>query len=446
MSDAKKQSLSLVFVTIWFGQLVSLIGSGIASFSLGIWVFQRTGSTTQFALISFFGLLPFVLTAPLAGVVIDRWDRRKALLLSDTCAGICTLAIALLLFSGRLAVWHIYISVMIASVAATFRWPTISALTTVLVDKKHYGRASGMVQMAQAAGQILSPAVAVFLITKIKLEGLLLVDFATFLFALVTLLAVRVPKVETGDSAEEKKSLLDDVGFGWRYIKARSGLLWLLALLFVANFNMGMIIVLSTPLILSFATTQELGVANSIAGLGMLAGGLVMSIWGGPQRRIYGIIGVMVVQGFLLLFLGFKPSLWLVGAGAFCFLFTMPILAGSSQAIWLSKVPANLQGRVFSVRFAMAMSSTPIAYLIAGPLSDRVFEPLMAPGGALAASVGAIIGVGRGRGIALLLMLLGLALVVIAGSSFASKKLLQLESDAEEIAVNNEPEKLTTTA
>ena len=139
-----------IFTLIWFGQLISFIGFGLTRFALGVWVYRNTGSVTQFALISLFAILPSILLSPLVGVLVDRWNRRTCMILSDAGAGLSTLAIVLLLLVGRLEVWHIYLVVAVSSTFNAFQWPAYAAATTMLVPKQHLGRASGMVQLAEA--------------------------------------------------------------------------------------------------------------------------------------------------------------------------------------------------------------------------------------------------------------------------------------------------------
>lgn len=407
------------FLLIWIGQSVSLVGSSLTGFALGVWVYQRTGSVTRFALISLFTALPGIVFSPVAGALVDRWDRRSAMVLSDSGAAACTLAVALLLLAGRLEVWHIYVAMALGSTFSAFQWPAYSAATSLLVPKEHLGRSSGMVQMSEAIAQILSPVVAGVLMGVIGIQGIILVDVATFLFALGTLLVVRVPRPPaTSEGTASRGSLLHEAVFGWTYIRARPGLLGLLLFFAATNFASGIVGVVFTPLVLSFAAVGVLGLLMSVGGLGFLAGSLTMSAWGGPRRRIVGILGASALSGVVLFAAGFPPRVWILGTAAFLYFFSLPITNGCSQAIWLSKTAPDVQGRVFAVRRMIAWASLPLAYVIAGPLADRVFEPLLAEGGRLAGSVGRIIGVGAGRGIGLMFIVLGVVilLAVLAAS------------------------------
>lgn len=410
MADSREPQGIRVFLAIWLGQVVSMFGSGLTGFALGVWVYQSTGSVTRFALIAFSSSLPTLLLSPVAGALVDRWDRRWALILSDAGAGLGTLAIAALLWTDRLEVWHLYGILALSSICTAFQWPAFSASLTMLVPRRHLGRAAGLSQMTQVAG-LLAPLAAGALLARIGLRGILLVDAATFLFALVVLLLVRIPRPE-GSAARAAESISQAVAYGLRYLRERPGLMALLLVFAGTNFTVGMVQALLTPLVLSFASAAELGRVMTLAGTGMLLGSIVMSLWGGPERRVLGILLSMLLQGILLALGGWRESLPLITVAAFAFLFLNPVVNTCSQAIWQSKVAPDVQGRVFAIRRMVALGSLPLAYALAGPLADGVFEPWLAPGGALAGTVGAVVGVGEGRGIAFLFLLLGVATIL----------------------------------
>jgi MFS family permease len=424
------------FVVLWLGQVVSLLGSSLTSFALGVFVYQRTGSATLFAFILLTTTLPGIVFAPLAGALVDRWNRRSAMLLSDCVAGLSTLAVALLILTGRFEIWHIYLATAVSSLFGAFRWPALSASITLLVPKQQLGRANGMIQLAYAIVQIISPVLGAVLLVQIEIRGLVLFDFATFVFAVLTLLSIHIPKpAVTAEGAARKGTLVQEALAGWTYITARPGLLGLLILYAIANFYIGIIQVLITPMVLGFTSVETLGTILSIAGAGMLIGSVLMSIWGGPKRRIYGIISGGLLQGLALLVGGLQPSVPLIAAAAFAFLFTSPIILGCSQTIWQSKVAPDLQGRVFALRTAIASSSVPFAYLVAGPLADRVFNPWLVANGPLAASVGQIIGVGPGRGIGLLFIILGLFSLLVAVVAYLYRHIRLVEQELPDVVV-----------
>jgi DHA3 family macrolide efflux protein-like MFS transporter len=418
----------LTFALIWFGQLISLTGSGLTSFALGVWVYQTTDSATSYALVILCTMAPNILLSPVAGALVDRWDRRWAMLLSDTGAGLSTLTIVLLLnFNKGGALWPILLATAASSAFSAFQWPAYAASTSLLVSKEQLGRANGMVQFAQAVGYIASPALAGYLVTRIQVQGVIAIDFITFAFAVFTLLLVRIPKPEALE--ERGKSLIHDMVFGLRYLTKRSGLMGLLILFAVSNFLLGLIMALFTPMVLSFTSADVLGVMTSIGTLGMLFGGGLMMVWGGPKRRIYGVLGSMLLEGLALLISGTHPSVPLVTGAAFGFFFLFSIDGASNDAIWQSKVAPDVQGRVFGMRSTIAMFSMIPAYALAGPLADGVFEPLLAATGLLATSVGKIIGVGQGRGIGLMFIIAGMLTTLAAVGAYMHPRIRRVEDE-----------------
>jgi predicted MFS family arabinose efflux permease len=419
-----------VFVLVWVGQVVSLLGSGLTAFALGVWVFQMSGSTTQYAFITVCSRLPAILVAPIAGALIDRWDRRHAMIFGDVGAGLSILAVALLYIAGVLNIWHICIALILNSALSAFQWPAYAAATTMLVSKKNYGRAAGMIQTGDALGFIVSPILGGVLLLTIKLDGIFLVDVATFFFSILTLLIVRIPSpAKISEAGVAGKSIWREVAFGWRYITSRPGLMALLLFFATTNFLSGFILVLTTPLVLTFASASVLGTVMSVGGSGMLIGGLVMSAWGGPKRRIYTVFGFQLLSGFCFILGGLRPSAVLIMIAAFFFFFSLTFVNGSSQAIWQSKIPPDLQGRVFAVRRMVAWSALPLSYMIAGPLAEYVFEPFMAVGGRYAGTVGQVIGVGPGRGIGLLFIIMGILTILIVCGGYFYPRLRLLEDE-----------------
>ncbi len=423
------------FLTIWLGQVVSLVGSGLTGFALGVWVFEQTGSATQFALIGLSAVLPRVILSPLAGAIVDRWDRRRVMIVSDAGAGLSTLVVVLLLWTNQLEIWHIYALTFVNAAFGTMQWPAFAATTSLLVSKKNLGRANGMAQFGQAASEILAPALAGVLMVTIRLEGVILIDVATFIFAVITLLLVRFPKpVAPTESAPEKTSLWNDLTFGWRYISARPGLKGLLLFFAVVNFLWGMVGALITPMILGWTSSDELGLIIAVAGAGMFAGSLLMSVWGGPQRRINGVLNFELLSGICFMLMGLRPSFWPVAAGAFGAHVTIAVVFGSNQAIWQSKVAPEVQGRVFATQQMVARAAAPLAYLLAGPLADRVFNPLLTVEGPLAGGLGQILGTGPGRGIGLIFLLMGACKIAVTLIGRSNHHIRNVENELAEWA------------
>ncbi len=415
------------FGVVWLGQLVSTLGSSMTSFGLAIWVFQETGSATQLALIVTASRLPMLLVSPFAGALVDRWDRRRAMLLADTGAAFGTLVTMLLLISGVLEIWHLYLTLSISGLFEAFQFPAYSAATTVLVPKADYARASGLVQVAGSIGRITAPAAAAAIVVSSGLATLFVIDFVTFAIAVGTLLLVRFPSVEGARTAGRGVGgLMREAREGVDFVLQRRALLILMLSFVTVNFAFAFQGVLLIPLLLTITSEQMTGIVASVGALAMLAGSLGLAIWGGPRDRIAGVYLPIAAMGAGLVLVGLRPSLWLVVAGLVLMQATHPTAGGSSQAIWQSKVPPHLQGRVFALRQVSAIASSPAAFLLAGWLADRVFEPFMMTAGG---PLGALVGTGPGRGTGLLLALTGVFVITVAFVAWNHPRIAGLEAE-----------------
>lgn len=433
MKSVKVQPTGMLgFSVIWFGQLVSLTGSGMTVFALTLWAWQATGSATALALMSFFFMGPTVLVSPIAGALVDRLSRKFVMVLTDAVSGLATLAVLLLYLSGALQIWHLYLVAAVVGAFQAFQWPAYSATISVMVDKKHYGRANGMMSLAEAASAIAAPLLAGMLIGFIGIAGVMTIDLITFLFAIATLVLVHIPqppKITTAPTGDG--SLLQESLYGFRYILQRPSLLGLQLTLMATNLLAAFAFGVLSPMILARTenSAQILGTVLSISGIGGVVGGVAMSLWGGPKRRVHGLLGGLALEsllGTLLLGLGRSLPLWAVAA--FFTAFFMPIINGSNQAIWQSKVPPDVQGRVFAVRRLIAQITSPLGFLIAGPLADFVFEPAMRADGALSGLFANLVGVGPGAGMGLMFVLAGLLGVVVGLSGYLFRVVRDAES------------------
>ncbi len=403
------------FLVIWFGQLVSMIGSGLTSFAFGVWIYLDTGSISLFALNILAYTLPGIIFSALIGSVVDRVDRKLVMILSDVGSGLTTLAIWVLFSSGNLQVWHVLLVSFLNATFNSFQWTTQSAVVSTIVPKAQLGRASGMSSIADAVSMLAAPALAGVLYTSIGLKGIVLIDFFTFCVAIFTLVLVRIPvPPPSAEGSQEKNSFWRDTLVGWKFVSNRPGLLGLLVYFAGLYFIIGLIDPLLNTMLLDLSGPAALGSVLSMMGAGYLLGSLVMSAWGGPKRRGLGILVVGVVQGFVLLGFGVSPSLWVIGTSVFLFSLLDPIVGGSSQALWQTKVAPDIQGRVFAVRRMVSRIGLALALLFAGPLAENLFEPLLLENGRLADSVGQVLGTGPGRGVGLLFIILGVLFVLFS--------------------------------
>jgi len=411
------------FFVIWLGQFASLFGSGLTSFALAIWIYQKTGSPTALALSAFFATFPMLAFGPLSGALADRWPRKRLLLASDALAGLGTLALLGVYLSGRMAVWHVYVVVLVAGVAESIQLPAFIGSITMMVPKEHYGRATGLHQLAATASSIFSPIAAAALLAWVDLQVIFSIDLLTFGLALLTIAITPIPQPTQTDVGQASRgSLAQDVLYGFRFILERPSLRGLQALWMMVNLFMTMGNVLLAALVLARTGSDEfvLSGVQAILSVGSVVGGLIISVWGGPQRKVRGAIVCLVLSSLLgrvMFGLGRDLLTWVPGA-FFSFLF-VPILNGALASVWLAKVPPDVQGRVMSARITASRAMIPLGTLLAGPLAEKVFEPAMMPGGALASLFGGLVGTGPGAGMSLIMVLTGLLTMLLGPVAFA---------------------------
>jgi MFS transporter, DHA3 family, macrolide efflux protein len=401
------------FLLIWAGQLVSAVGSGLSSFALSLWVLRSTGSTTEFAFTFLATALPAMAVSPVVGVIVDRWDRRTIMIGCDLLSALVTLVLAGLLAMNHLAVWHVYIGVGATALFDAFRSPCLSAAVPMLVRSERLARANAMVQTGNAIAGIVSPLFAGVLVSLVSFGGVLLIDAATFLAGLLTLALATIPPLARR-TREVRQTALSEAAAGWRYVRERPGLIGLLTVYGANSFAFAMACVLIAPLLLSFSNAMLLGVQYATSGLGLFIGGLAIATFGGPKRRGRAVLICSMLGGLALAAHGLRPSYTLAVVAGLALFTLLPVISTSNSAIWQSKIPADLQGRCFAIQHLVFNAVTAAGYLLAGPLSERVFEPLLAPGGALAGSAGAFIGTGGGRGIGLMFILIGVLMSAVA--------------------------------
>jgi MFS family permease len=409
------------FIIIWLGQVISLIGTALFSFAIGIWLYQQTGLATTITTMIFFSNIPRIALSPFAGALVDRWDRKLTMMISDAASGITTLAILLLLWSGSLKIWELYVLMAISSAFESFQFPAFSSSITLLVEKKHFARTSAMLSLAEEGSRVLAPILAAALIVTIKLEGIILIDILSFLVGIGTLLLVPIPQPKRSQAGwKAQGGLLKDAAYGFRYLFSNPSLLGLQINFIMVNL-LAMSTVLRTPMILARTGNDEvaLGIVSSITAIGGVAGGLAMSIWGGLQRRIHGVFGGLILVNLGRAVMGLGQDVYVWSVTGFFVLFFIAVCNSSNQAIWQSKTPTDVQGRVFAARRVTGQLSFPLAGLIAGPLSDRWFEPAMRAGGSLAPVFGGLVGTGPGAGMSLLIFLAAIIGVMVPSLSYA---------------------------
>lgn len=408
------------FTLVWLGQIVSVLATNMSLFALTIWVFEETGSATALGLMQVFFIGPLLVVTPFAGVLVDRHNRKLMMMVSDLTAGLATLSILALQALGILEVWHLYAAAIFQGLGNAFQWPAYSAAISTMIPKEKYGRANGMMSLIDMGPGVIAPMLAGALLPAIGLTGILSLDVVTFLLAIGVLLFVHIPQPPgTVEGAQAQGNILREAVFGFRYIFARPSLLGLQLVFFFGNLCSGMALTVLAPMVLSRTGNDSvsLGFVLSAGAIGGVVGGIAMSAWGGFQRRVHGVLGGWIVSSFFfaLLGLGTWVPFW-VAMNALAALF-IPLINGSNQAIWQTKVAPDVQGRVFSARTLIAWLTNPISPLIAGTLADYVLEPAMrAPGGLSALFVGLVPpGPGAGMGLLIFFSCLGGMLAGLTG-------------------------------
>ena len=398
-----------VFSRIWVGQLVSNIGTNLTTFGLAIWVFAETGSTMQLSFVVLAGVLPALLLSPFAGALVDRWDRRNAMILADGGAAAGTAALATLVALGSLEMWHLYVALGFSSAFSAFQFPAYSAVATLLVPKDQYTRAAALVGLARSIGLIIGPALAGFLVVSAGIGTLFAIDLVTFAFAVAMLLGSRVPRPTTSESGlAGPRTLLREARQGLDFIIQRKGLLALLFTFSIVNVAFAFAEVLLVPIVMTLADETMVGLVISASAFGLLGGSLFMGVWGGSGNKIRDLFMGLTAMAIGLSAVGLRPWVPLVLIAITFTHIAVPVAFSSNQAIWQSKVPADIQGRVFAIRQVFEISATPFALLAAGFLAEFVFEPLV-ESGVISSD---LVGEGPGRGTALLFSTMGLIALI----------------------------------
>jgi len=420
------------FVIVWLGQIISLLGTNMTTFALTIWVYETTASATALALVGFFYVTPLLVFSPLAGAMVDRANRKLMMMLSDLASGLATIAILILHSLGILHIWHLYAAAAFQGLFQGFQWPAYSAAISTMIPKEQYGRANGMMSLAESGSGIFAPLLAGALLGVVGLRGILSIDIATFVFAIGALLLVHIPQPKISlDGRRGQGGLIKEATYGFRYILERPSLLGLQVVFLLGNFFSGIPYAILPAMILARSGNNELiyGSVSSAGAVGGVVGGVVMSAWGGPKRRVHGVLGGWAISsllGVMLLGVGRDLPLWI--AASFAGAFFVPLINGSNQAIWQAKVAPDVQGRVFSIRRLIAWLVSPLAALIAGPLADFVLEPAMHPGSSLAKLFGWLVGTGRGAGMGLMFVLAGLLTLLISLGAYGVRVIRQAET------------------
>ncbi|MBN1535752.1 MAG: MFS transporter [Anaerolineales bacterium] len=362
------------FFVVWTGQAFSLFGSSLVQFALVWYLTQRTGSATILATATLVAFLPDVFLGPYIGALVDRWSRRLVMMAADGLIALATLGLAALFLADKVEVWHIYVIMFIRALGGTFHWPAMQSSTSLMVPTEHLSRIAGLNQALRGAMSIVAPMAGALLLAVIPMQGILAIDVGTAVIAIICLFFVIIPQPE--QSPEDQGSALKAMLEGFRYVKAWPGMMLLMLMATVLNFFINPAFSL-TPLLVTEhfkGGALQLGWMESAMGIGVVAGGLVLSVWGGFKKRILTTLMGLAVCGLGVLAIGFTPAEYLNIAIASMFIggFAMPIVNGPLFAILQDKVAPEKQGRVFTLVSSLAGAAAPLGLAIAGPVADWI--------------------------------------------------------------------------
>lgn len=399
------------FSVLLLTQALSLLGSAITGVAIGIWVFQRTGQATPFLLIALLTVLPRTLLGGFAGAVTDRWDRRWILLLADTGQALGTLVLGVSKFSNLFELWHLYFIAVVQASCAVVQEPAFKASITLLVPDQQRARANALQQVTSPATGILAPALAGWLYVTVGLLGIVVLDLATFAIALGALALVQIPRPMPTRDTRVRTSIWHDMYDGFRFVWGRRDLFWVLILLGVVNPVFLSAYRLYTPYILQrTGEPAVLGTILAVMNIGGVAGGLLLSIWGGPGQRLATMLGAIGVSALLLICVGSSQTAVALGLSLFGIMLVPPFIHVPLTTLIQRSVPADYQGRTFALLGVIAQGLTPLAYAVVGPVVDQILEPAVS--GPSWAYVAPLVGTGAGAGMGLL-MVMGGGLVIL---------------------------------
>ncbi len=364
------------FFTIWTGQALSLFGSALVQFALIWWLTQKSGSATVLAIATLVGMLPQIVAGPFAGALVDRWNRRIVMIVADGTIAAFSLLLAYLFATGVVQIWHVYAVMAVRALGGAFHFPAMSASTRMMVPEKQLTRISGLNQALQGINSLAAPPLGALLLGFLQTQNILLIDVATAMLAIIPLLFIPIPQPKRHTVAQQgvKTSLMQDIREALNYIRSLPGLVIIIFMALFLNF-----LLVPTSSLMPLLVTKhfgrgaiELGLIESVSGVGIIAGGLLLGIWGGFKKKmITSIIGIIGL-GIGVTLIGIAPANLFILAilGSITLGFMSPIANGPLGALLQSIIRPDMQGRVMSLLNSGATAISPIGLLIAGPFSD----------------------------------------------------------------------------
>lgn len=433
------QNLGRRFLILWFGETLSMLGTMLMEFALGVWVYQRTGSALEFSNVILASTVPAMLVMPFAGSLVDRVNRRYVLVAADCIVGMMTLALALLISNEGLQLWHLYAFNAVVAVVNSFKMPAYNASVSLMLPKDKFVRASGMMGLSVSVLSMVAPMAAGGLMGAVGLPGIVTIDLITFGLASLLVFKAFYNLMPVAADAEDTEATGSIKRFSAALTFFRRQPL-MLSLLFYVAIQGGLLALASTmlmPLVLSRHSTEELGVILACGSMGGLAGALVLVAVSGFRRLIIGFLLSDAVLALCVLFTGIYTSLIFYAVCIFMALFSAGIGEGCVHALWMRKAPHEYQGRIFALIGTITLVSASFAVLSGGLITDSWFEPALALGGRWEESIGAWLGTGKGRGLGLMFVICGSLGLLVSFGALCHTRLRRLDLIVPDVSAPN---------
>ena len=401
------------FILLWITQSLSTLGSSMTSFALIIWSYKAQGSALSTALLAFCSYAPYVLVSVFVGAISDKINKKAIMLISDTFSAVCTLIVLVLVTTGKLELWHLYILNALNGLMNSFQQPAFDVTVSLITPKKYYQKTSGMRIFTNSLNSILAPIIATTILSFTNINIVILVDLVTFLIAAVTLLFfIKIPKVESNENKEE--SIFKSTMYGVKYLKENIGVLDLILFLATINFTASMHNAVLPALLLSekVSTDSAYGLVNMSSGIAMLIGSIIVMVMPTPKSRVKVICNTLLLamstENFFLAF-GNSAPVWCIGTTLGWL--TIPIMSTNMDVLLRNYIPISIQGRVYATRNSLQYFTIPLGYILGGFLVDKVFEPIMSIQESSSILV-SLFGSVKGSGAAFLFFFLGILGVI----------------------------------
>jgi MFS family permease len=417
------------FYILIITQTFSLIGSRMTGLALGIYVYSQTGQATPLALVALFGFLPQVIAGGIAGVLADRWDRRYVMILSDIGQALGTVILLGSFLTGTFRVELLYVVTLIQAFFGMFQTPAFEASVTMLIPDSQRDRANAIQQLTSPAAGLIAPALAGGLYALVGVNGVIAFDLFTFVVAMVVVLLLHIPRPAQSEIGRAMQgSVLREAFGGLEFLWRWRTLFWMNLHIVLVNFLFAGSTVLFTPYLLARTGSEAaMGTVLSVLNAGMITGGVIMGVWGGTKPRIHTMLPGVIIAAFFLIIIGAAQSVLVLAVAGFLMMVPPPMINASMMSMMQSKVPPDVQGRVFAAMGQMATFLIPLSYLLVGPLADEVFEPAVGqPGWEPFAP---LVGNSAGAGMGLLMVIAGVILVITTTLVYLVPRVRHMEAE-----------------